>query len=147
MPNKRLVSAVAVVAAIATFVLGRVIWPDDPAALQPAASLLPHFMFLAAVTSVGFGVGLTLLLFGKPAFDRLPNLAPKWRTAAWLSASWLLVSWWPHENMHRVHHAEDFVGLLKIEYAFHLTLILTTLFVVKALLAVTLPAGKTPAKP
>lgn len=147
MTNKRLVSVVAVLAAIATFVLGRVIWPDDPIALQPAASLLPHFMFLAVVTSVAFGIGLTLLLFGKPLFARLPNLAPKWRTAAWLSASWLLVSWWPHENMHRVHHAEDFVGLLKIEYSFHLTLILATLFVVKALLAATIVGGKTPAKP
>lgn len=146
MHNKRLTSAVAVIAAVATFVLGRVIWPDVPTAPQPAASLLPHFMFLAAVTSVGFGVGLTLLLFGKSSFDRLPNLAPKWRTAAWLSASWLLVSWWPHENIHRVHHADDFVGLLKIEYAFHLTLILATLFVVKALLAATLPEQKSPAK-
>jgi hypothetical protein len=47
---------------------------------------------------------------------------PGWLTwAAFLSIAWFLVNWWPHDNLHRVN-GQDFGGLPRIEYAFHLTL-------------------------
>jgi len=112
---------VGVPAAIISFALGRVIWPEMAGVPGPSAALLPHFIFVSALESVAFGLGVGFLLFGwghlaKAGADKLAK-------AAFISIAWFLVSWWPHDNMHRVNGMDNFEGLIRIEYTFHVTLI------------------------
>lgn len=136
MHDKRSAKIIGVVAAVAAFLLSRVIWPDAPGGDQPPAAMMPFFVILGVISSAAFGMGVALLAYGKPMFERLAGLSPNLRTVAWLSCAWLLASWWPHENLHRTHTEGDFMGLLLIEYGFHVTLILAAAVVTKALLKI-----------
>src|SRR5688572_13503394 len=120
MQKKTQATVLAVFSALATFALSRVVWPDPPSVGIVPPGLLALFIFLGIVTSVAFGIGAVTLIYGAPWFRRL-RASRELQTAAWLSVSWLLLSWWPHENMHRVNHESDLLGLLKIEYLFHVT--------------------------
>jgi hypothetical protein len=46
-----------------------------------------------------------------------------------LSAAWLLISWWPHDNLHRTMMMGDYWQLIRIEWAFHFTLIVAGVIV------------------
>ena len=120
--------AVALPLAVITFLLGRVIWPDMPGAPMPSADQLPFFMFLSALESVAFGVGVGFLIFGWPYVMRAKAQERNSAVAALLAITWMLVSWWPHDNMHRVN-GMDMGGLLRIEYIFHFTLIASSFIV------------------
>jgi hypothetical protein len=52
----------------------------------------------------------------------------------YVAIAWQLVSWWPHDNSHMASGI-DLDGLLMIEYAFHMTLILSALVVARFFLA------------
>ena len=38
-----------------------------------------------------------------------------------IATAWLLISWWPHDNMHK-HNGMDLAGLLRIDYLFHVSM-------------------------
>jgi hypothetical protein len=42
---------------------------------------------------------------------------------AYLAIGWFLVNWWPHDSLHQ-HVGLELGGLLAIEYAFHVTLMI-----------------------
>ena len=90
----------------------------------PNAALVPYFIFLSALESLAFGLGVALAILGG---SNLRNRAgiDKLTVAAFIALVWLLVSWWPHDNMHRVNWIDNFEGLLRIEYTFHFTLIIS----------------------
>ena len=120
------IALVTLLFAIPAFLLGRIIWPDAAGSLmQPTVGQLPFFMFLSALEAVAFGIGISFLFFG---WKYVAQIADGNKTGAWLSyiaIAWLLVSWWPHDNMHRVNGV-DMAGLLRIEFMFHLTLIVAS---------------------
>ncbi len=122
---------VAIPLAVAAFLLGRILWPDVPGAMMPTAGQLPFFIFLSALESLAFGIGVAFLLFGWAALQRSGRTDVFTRLAL-IATAWLIASWWPHDNMHRVNGL-DMAGLLKIEYTFHFTLILSG-FIVAAYL-------------
>ena len=114
---------VTVPLAVATMVLGPVIWPIAEGGAQPTAGQLVFFIVLEAIQSLAFGLGVSFLVFGLPTVRRA---SPNSRLMAWamyLSIGWLLVSWWPHSHLHQVV-GENLQGLLYIEYGFHVTLII-----------------------
>jgi hypothetical protein len=41
----------------------------------------------------------------------------------------MLLSWWPHDNLHRILPHGDFGGLARIEYLFHVPLMIGTIVV------------------
>ncbi|MCP2328953.1 hypothetical protein HDA40_007460 [Hamadaea flava] len=114
-------TAVAVVATVAAFLLGRVLWPDPPGSMTPPGSLLPAFLLLSAIESVAFGLGIAFLVFGPTLLRRLGG-GSRLTWAAYGAIAFMLLSWWPHDNMHRVLSHHDFGGLARIEYLFHLPL-------------------------
>lgn len=122
---------VTIAAAAAAFLLapqaplGQALWPP-PVELDPAPSgaQVGMFMLLGLITSVAFGAALAFLLFGLDAVRSLTGPGrPGLTRAAHLATSWALGNWWLHDNLHLVVGL-DAGGLLAIEYAFHVTLII-----------------------
>jgi len=114
------VAAVIVVASAAAFASSMVLWPP-PASFAPPPSLLPFFVGLGIAESLAFGAGVAFLIFGL----RLVRRTGVSTFAAWggyLGITWSLVNWWAHDGFHRVTGL-NFDGLIRIEYGFHVTLI------------------------
>lgn len=115
------VAIVTTLVAVPAFALGPTLFPPADTGVEPTASQLPHFLFLAAGDALLLGLGVSFLLFGFPV---MREVSPDSRLRAWamyLSIGYLMVSWWPHLNMH-AHNGMDLGGLLFIDYFFHLPL-------------------------
>ena len=122
--NKTFLIGLTLVLAVATFLLGRVIWPDPAAVVMPSSAQLPYLIGVSIIESLAFGIGVAFIVStwgfmrGRDTWD--------WLTV--IAATWLLVSWWPHDNMHRVNGME-YWGLIRIEWMFHFTLIIAGILV------------------
>ena len=129
MKTKHKVIVLTLVLAVITFMTGRQIWPPDPMSPSPTAAQLPLFMILGVFESVAFGLGVSFLLFGWPRLKKLygNDLLTK---LAFLSIAWYLINWWPHDNLH-IHNGMNLDGLLKIEYGFHVTMIIAGVILAK----------------
>jgi len=94
---------------------------------------LPLFMLLGMIEALVFGLGIAFLVFGASMvnqFKVLPGLA----RAAHLSISWVMINWWAHDSLH-LHNGMELSGLLKIEYGFHITLILAGIILARFFVA------------
>lgn len=98
-------------------------WTDDAEHGEPTSAQLPFFLVLAAVEAVSLGLAVSFLVWGRPAMQRLAGGRTGLETAMMLGAFWVLANWWMHDNLHQVN-GFNLAGLLVIEYAFHVTLIL-----------------------
>jgi len=129
MKTKHKVIVLTLVLAVITFMTGRQIWPPDPMSPTPTPAQLPLFMILGVFESVAFGLGVSFLLFGWPRLKKLygNDLLTK---LAFLSIAWYLINWWPHDNLH-IHNGMNLDGLLKIEYGFHVTMIIAGVILAK----------------
>lgn len=130
---------------IPAFLLGQVIWPPAPGGPTPSGAQLPLFMLLFLVEALLFGLGVAFLGFGWPLVRQAAGRVGMDPRPVYLAIAWQLVSWWPHDNLH-VATGMDLNGLLMIEYAFHMTLILSALVVARFFLA-TLAAAVAKAPP
>jgi hypothetical protein len=99
-------------------------WAPDPSMPQATGAQVPLFMLLGAVEALGFGLGVSFLLFGFSPLKATFPVSPRLARAAHLSIAWLLMNWWAHDSLH-VHNGMNLNGLLGIEYAFHVTLIVS----------------------
>ena len=115
------VTAVVIVATAAAFASSVVLWPPPPF-FTPPPSLLPFFMGLGIVESVAFGLGVAFLIFGW-RLVRQTGVGPFAAWGGYMGIAWSLVNWWAHDGFHRVTGL-NFGGLVRIEYGFHVTLIL-----------------------
>jgi hypothetical protein len=102
--------------------LGGLVWPEpvglssDPTGLQTGL-----FALLFAVTALAFGAGSAFALLCRPAVR--DAFGPRRRglaTAVHISIVWILWNWWLHDGLHMVNDSTG--GLLAIEYAFHVTI-------------------------
>jgi hypothetical protein len=132
--SRLLVGGVAAGAALCSLALSQVLWPMSAGVTGPPARLVPGFVVLSVVESLVFGMGVAFALTGLPLLRR-GAAGPALTWATYLSVIWLLVSWWPHDNVHRVLPHNDWAGLLRIEYGFHLTLIAAALIVARYVLS------------
>ena len=119
---------VIVVCAVASFALSRVLWPAPAGMAGPPAGLLPWFVALGVLESMLFGLGIAFLLAGR-GLVRRAGRHPALSWATYAAIAWMLLSWWPHDNFHRVLDHDDWSGLVRIEYGFHLTLIAASIIV------------------
>ena len=96
-------------------------WRPAAGAPEPTAAQLPFFIVLALAEAVAFGFGVAFLLFGYP-WMRAAGPAPGGLTrAAHVSIAWVLLNWWSHDSFHFANGL-NLDGLLVIEYAYHVTL-------------------------
>jgi hypothetical protein len=123
--NKTFLIGLTIVLAVASFFLGRVIWPDVAGMPMPDSAQLPFLIIISAIESIAFGIGVTFIVSlwgymrGRETWD--------WLTL--FSATWLLISWWPHDNLHRTMAMGDYWQLIRIEWMFHFTLIIAGIIV------------------
>lgn len=119
---------VTVVVAVAAMMLGPVLWPPAEGGPEPTSGQLPFFIFVAAVSSIVLGLGVSFLIFGLPLVRRFATGSELRTWAMYLAIGWWMVSWWPHDNLH-IHVGNDMQQLLYIEYGFHVTLIVAAVIV------------------
>ena len=136
------VVSVTLLLAIAAFLfgshgpLGRTLWPAPVSLASPPTAMQEKlFMLLDVVEALAFGLGLAFVSFAWPAVKRV---VPSTGCAAimYVSTAWFLANWWIHDNFHMVVGFNP-GGLLAIEYAFHVTLM-----VAAAALAYSLTIGQ-----
>jgi hypothetical protein len=97
-------------------------WRPSSDAPPPTGAQLPLFILLNVAEALAFGIGVSFLIFGYKAVHRVLPQSKALAFAAYLSIAWLLANWWPHDSLH-LHNGMNLGGLLKIEYGFHITLI------------------------
>lgn len=123
------VFVVTVLCAVTALVLGPILWHRAEGMPEPSGGLLPFFIVLSVIEAITFGLGISFLAFGLPLVRKVAD-GPRFLTwATYLGIGWLLVSWWPHDNFHQSMGGNDMVGLLYLEYGFHVTLIIAGLIV------------------
>ena len=115
---------VTVLVALPTVPLGQVLWPsgDVTPGTGGMPAYLPFLILMSVFEGLAFGLGIAFLLFGLPLVRRVSAWSPPMTWAVFLSIAWFLVSWWPHDGFHR-SLGVNMWGLVAVEYAFHVTLI------------------------
>jgi hypothetical protein len=117
---------VSLLVTVPAFLLGHVIW--HPMGMAPSPGQLPFFMVVSFFEALALGLGVSFLIFGLPLVRRV-SAESKLRTwLMYLGIGWALVSWWPHGNLH-MSNGDNMQRLLYIEYAFHVTLIISAAIV------------------
>lgn len=133
MKRKFLIGTVTV--GIAAFIIGSFLWPLPPEGPFPHGAQWPFLIFLDLVQSLLFGLGMVLLVWGWPLFKWLPLRTRKEKTAVFVSTVWLFASWWPHIGFH-ISAGDNLWMLIAIDYTFHLTVIIASLVILRALISI-----------
>ena len=79
-------------------------------------------MLLDVIEALAFGLGVAFILFAWPAVRQVAAPSTGRAAVMYVSTAWFLANWWVHDNLHMVIGLRP-GGLLVIEYAFHVTLI------------------------
>lgn len=126
--NTKLIASITVLLAVVTFISGPMIWQAVPEEV-PTAMQLPFLILLSIIESLvfGYGVAISYVYASRVAAITDPIKRVHVRRV-FIATIWLLVSWWPHDNFHR-WNGYSLQGLIYIEYAFHVTLIVAGLIV------------------
>ena len=100
------------------------IWPK-PADLMPppTPTEVNLFMLLGVFDALSLGLGVACLIFGWRLVMQVAAPARGRAAIIYVSTVWLLGNWWVHDALHMVNGMNP-TGLLRIEYGFHVTLIL-----------------------
>lgn len=129
MVSKGKVIGVIVAGAIVGFLLqgtspvGGMIWPPAEGGPSPEGAQLPLLIVVGIIEATAFGAGVAFLAFGREHLRNAP-VSSGLATAAYLAIAWGLVSWVPHTSLH-ISIGPNFWALIGIEYAFHVTLVLS----------------------
>jgi hypothetical protein len=110
-------------------------WAPSPEVPHAAGVQLPLFMLLGAAEALALGLGVSFLLFGYSTLKANVPASATLTRAAHLSIAWLLINWWAHDSLHQ-HNGMNLNGLLGIEYAFHVTLIVAGVILIRFFMAV-----------
>jgi len=113
---------VTVAVGLGAFLAGPKIWPMGPDVPTPPANLLPGYIVLSAIEALAFGFAVAFAVFGWPAIRRLELGAPWLNKWLFVTLFWFTGNWWMHDNLH-MHNGLNMHGLLFIEVAFHLTML------------------------
>lgn len=110
-----------------------VFWRPSPMVPEAVGVQLPLFMFLGMAEALVFGFGIAFLVFGAPMVRQF-KVSPGLARASHLSISWVMINWWAHDSLH-LHNGMELSGLLKIEYGFHITLMLAGIILARFFVA------------
>ena len=117
-------------------------WRPSPMVPEAVGIQLPLFMILGLAKALVCGLGIAFLIFGS-SMVRRHSVSPGLARAAHLSIAWVMINWWAHDSLH-LHNGMERSGLLKIEYGFHITLMMAGVILARFFIAVaqgSVPAG------
>ncbi|HET8568956.1 MAG TPA: hypothetical protein VFM93_08230 [Candidatus Limnocylindria bacterium] len=143
MRQRIAVPLITLAVGIPAFLLSQVIWPPAPGHPTPSGAQLPLFILLFVAEALLFGLGVAFIAFGSPLVRQAAGRIGMDPRPVYVAIAWQLVSWWPHDNFHMAT-GMDLNGLLMIEYAFHVTLMLSALVVARFFFAILRAAVVTP---
>jgi hypothetical protein len=124
--NRKLLLTIVVLATLLSVPLGKILWPPSPEIHMPTAQQIPFFIVISLVEGFALCAGIVFVLQIWPLIKKLPQTDQKRFKMMGLAIAWSLINWWAHDNLH-VHNGQAVVGLLMIEFGFHVTLILSAL--------------------
>ncbi len=104
--------------------LGKLIWKPASDLPMPTMAQLPFFAFLALVESAALAAGVIFYILINAQIKKLKESEQKRYSIMAGCIAWSLLNWWMHDNLH-MHNGTDIVGLLYIEYIFHISLMTT----------------------
>lgn len=122
------VTMITFVLGVLTLASGHWIWPPNPMNGSPSSALMPHFLLVAFMESLAFGLGVSYLVLGWHRLCAVGSVTRSKLRWTHLAIVWSLMSWWPHDNLHQ-HIGTNFEKLIYLEYGFHVTLILSALLI------------------
>jgi hypothetical protein len=115
-------------------------WRPSPDMPAPTGAQVPLFIFLNVTEAVAFGLGVSFLVFGYGLVRSAVSASRALSIATYLSIGWMLINWWPHDSLH-VANGMNLSGLLRIEYGFHVTLIIAAAVLARFFLTVVSTRG------
>jgi hypothetical protein len=113
---------IALPVGLVAFLLHPTVFPPSMHGPAPTPSQLPFFILLTIIESLSLGLGIAFLALGYPLIKKSLLKSRNLVTAVYVSIAWYLTNWWFHDGLHMAN-GMDLQGLLYIEYAFHVTLI------------------------
>ena len=115
-------AVVTAVVAVPAFVLAPLLFTAPAGTPEPTSAQLPLFIGLGAFEAIAMGLSVAVALFGGSWFRKLFSNSTQ-AIVAHASVVWFLGNWWIHDNLH-IMNGLNLGGLLAIEYAFHVTLMI-----------------------
>ena len=122
------------------------LWPPQPG-VEPSPLQTALFFGIFAAEGLLFGFGVAFVLFGRPLVRAVIAAAGVRSWPVFVSLAWTLLSWWPHDGFHRASPLGDLNATLRIDYAFHLTLIVAAVVMARFFLATLRAAARATARP
>jgi hypothetical protein len=122
------------------------LWPPQPG-VAPTPLQVILFSGIFAAEGLLFGFGVAFVLFGGPMLRSATRAAGVRSWPVFVSLAWTLLSWWPHDGFHRASPLGDLNATLRIDYAFHLTLVIAAVIVARFFLATIRLAARANARP
>lgn len=114
---------IILIVTVVSLPLGQMLFHPSTEMPAPIGIQIPFFIILSIVESISLGVAVAFLILGKKLIDRSVEGSKKLAWAVYLSIAWLTGSWWIHDKLHS-SNGMNIDGLLRIEYGFHITLII-----------------------
>ncbi len=111
------------------------IWSPNLHGDAPVGLQLLLFMLLAVLDALTFGLGVAFICYGLPLVRRVAEGARATTWITFIATAWLLISWWLHDNMHK-HNGMNLRGLLVIDYAFQVSMMVAGLILTYNLMRV-----------
>jgi hypothetical protein len=103
-------------------------WPPAPGSPTPMGAQIFFYILLNIFEAASFAAALILIVTAWPKKAVKPLSLTETRLG-FVSLMWMLGNWWIHDSLH-VHIGLHLSGLLIVEYAFHVTTMFITGYVI-----------------
>ncbi|MET9700255.1 AMP-binding protein [Streptomyces sp. NPDC006529] len=118
----------ALLVAMVAFSFTGILWPGSTDLTGVPSGYRTLFTLLYGFEWLSFGLGVVLLLVGRPALRR-QGRGPALTAAAHLALVYLLVAWWPQDNLYRLAAKQDWPRQAALVYAFNVPLMIAAVIV------------------
>jgi hypothetical protein len=133
MQTRWKVALLTLVIAIPAFIFGAgsppgygfwsAVWPFAEAepGIVPEGAQIGFLMAFGVLEAIALGLAVSFLVFGGALVRRIGGPHKTRNTLFMISGAWVLGNWWVHDSLHIVN-GHNVWGLIILEYAFHVTL-------------------------
>jgi hypothetical protein len=101
------------------------LWPfaDGVAVVEPEGAQIGFLMFFGVLEAIALGLAISFLIWGGALVRKVAGPNKTRNNLLVVSGAWVLGNWWVHDSLHIVN-GHNVWGLIVLEYAFHVTLMI-----------------------